>query len=415
MPNSHQYVLDWHAGASAQLEFYSPLGEKSDDNYQLKYTPPFRTTMRLAPEPRRIGPAELEDVNRPLNEVISNLTLESARGDADGNGAGAPQMGLLDRMTDVGQEMMNFLLPMQVARELSAAPSLFIEVGVDRALLDYPWELMHDGEDFLCLKHRVGRFVNITTGSAGPEPLRLELFNKAGSNLDRLRILIVSAPNPESREGIDYERLPDADAETRAINEVTKSLPGVEIVELSGDTATYDNVRAAARNGPYQIVHFNGHAHFDAATPAKSALVLHNRDISTRMLAAIFERTPPMLCFINGCETLRTAEWKDSYDVFGIGYEFLRTGAYVLGSRWKIGDVAAAEFARTFYSSLLSDRDSIGAAIRHARLACKSDDYPDDIAWASYVFYGDPRLCFRAQPRTIDLSDEPTRTAVGQS
>ena len=37
---------------------------------------------------------------------------------------------------------------------------VFLALGVDELLLDLPLELMHDGEDFLALKHPLGRFVN---------------------------------------------------------------------------------------------------------------------------------------------------------------------------------------------------------------------------------------------------------------
>ena len=77
---------------------------------------------------------------------------------------------------------------------------------------------------------------------------------------------------------------------------------------------------------------------------------------------------------------------------------FLETGAYLLGSRWKLSDNAAAAFAPAFYKYLLEDRKSVGEAVVLGRRACMkaTEADPGDIGWASYVYYGDPRVCFRA-------------------
>src|SRR5262249_36060093 len=114
----------------------------------------------------------------------------------------------------------------------------------------------------------------------------------------------------------------------------------------------------------------------------------------------------PILCFINACESalegapnacesaLEGAPDPSHLHVYNIGRWFLRTGAYLLGSRWKIHDLSAEAFARTFYRSLLKDAQPIGEAVRLARLACKQE-VPYDLGWASYVFYGDPRIRFK--------------------
>jgi CHAT domain-containing protein len=110
-----------------------------------------------------------------------------------------------------------------------------------------------------------------------------------------------------------------------------------------------------------------------------------------------FCKKPPVLFFVNGCESTvgrgEGTQWKNRYDIFGLARAFLETGSYLLGSRWKIGDQGAAEFAKAFYAELLQEKP-IGRAIREARCACKGAR-PDDFSWASYVYYGDPRLRFR--------------------
>lgn len=186
----------------------------------------------------------------------------------------------------------------------------------------------------------------------------------------------------------------EAEAETDAIIEAIGNVEGVTLNTLIGREATYNEVYKALRGQTFQIIHFNGHATFNEAMPRSSGLVLFDRDMPTGSIASFFGRNPPLLCFVNACETAKAAAWKNRHDIFGLASAFLNTGAYLLGSRWKIGDRAAAEFAKSFYTSLITNHKSIGAAVKNARIATKVAA-PDDFAWASYILYGDPRVCFR--------------------
>jgi CHAT domain-containing protein len=167
---------------------------------------------------------------------------------------------------------------------------------------------------------------------------------------------------------------------------------------LRGRDATYDNVFKALRQGRYQIVHFNGHAIFDEKNQHASALVLNDRNMTTGEVQRYLAKSPPILCFINACETAKigvSRGWKDRYDIFGLARAFLETGAYLLGSRWKVSDKAAAGFAKKFYTSLLKEGKPLGKAILEARKACREESPLDELAWANYTLYGDPRVCFR--------------------
>ena len=77
-----------------------------------------------------------------------------------------------------------------------------------------------------------------------------------------------------------------------------------------------------------------------------------------------------MLFFMNACETAAAAPgmpWERHYDIFGLARAFLETGAYLVGSRWKVGDEAAAAFASAFYKSLVQ-ASSLGRAVQNFNL-----------------------------------------------
>nr|MDP9106246.1 CHAT domain-containing protein [Candidatus Eremiobacteraeota bacterium] len=297
---------------------------------------------------------------------------------------------VLARAKMVGEMLYDLVMPTDVQADLRAG-DLYIEIGADERLLEYPWELLHDGEEFLCLKHLVGRFVNVDRApSLGVKPPGTWPEKK-------ITMLLISVPRPEDRNGETYEPLLAAEEETRQILEVLLPLKDEVEVNLLKD-ATFNDVFKAIKAKRYHVVHFNGHAYFDNHDQYKSSLVLEDRNMTTGVLRGFFAQAPPVFFFMNACETTATAgrgsEWRDQYEIFGLARAFLDTGAYLLGSRWKVGDDGALAFARAFYRLLVKERRSLGTAIRESRRACKEAMPADDLSWASYTFYGDPRLYF---------------------
>ncbi len=380
-------MIGWQAGSSAAVEVFSPMTGSGANVYQFKYTPPFRTTIRPAVSNLLLGPKELDPLKDALNALAT--AVRTARG------PGAPTAaadGLLGSAQEVGQMLFQLVIPRDVQADLRTE-NVFLEIGADEALLQYPWELLHDGDDFFCLKHLVGRFVNLTQGG----PVMLQRRANQWSE-DALEILIISVPRPQPRGARQYDPLVGAENETTAIVDALLPLGNaVRVSVLRGADATFGAVWNAIKTGRYHIVHFNGHAYF-SDEPYSSSIVLWDKDMSTGVLRMFFSNNPPVLFFMNACETAATAtagsEWKDSYEIYGLARGFLDTGAYLLGSRWKIEDAGALIFAKSFYAGVVNG-SPLGVAIRDARKACKAAMPPGDMAWASYLFYGDPRLYFR--------------------
>jgi hypothetical protein len=163
---------------------------------------------------------------------------------------------------------------------------------------------------------------------------------------------------------------------------------------LKNEKATWDNITAELRpENKYDIVHFCGHAHFDDDVPSNSKLIIHKDDLSTIDITQNLGRSNASLYFINGCESVMGASVVSRFNLYGLGKAFLSTGAYLLGSRSGIDDLAAAAFSISFYTQLLVYNKSLGESVLRARLACRNAS-PYTFDWASYVFYGDPRFRF---------------------
>lgn len=390
-----RYALGWYPGSSAQIELFRPE-ESQGGNYQLKYTSPMRPTLRPPSAPYLLGPAELDPINESLDALAA---AQGGRGGADPD-PGAPTApapaavaAMAARMAVLGDQLFVLMIPTELRPDLRVAGA-FLELGVDEMLLGYPWELMHDGEEFLCLKHNLGRFVNARQG-VGAGPARAST-PASGSDLS---VLIISVPKPNARGGgLPYRELPQVQAETTAVVAALQA-QGIAATLLAGQAAMYDAVVDALKRH-YDIIHFAGHGSFNQADPGSSSIALWDKDMRPGPIRGFFGRSAPTFCFINACESARVAGgaaapagWKERYDIFGIGRAFLETGSYLLGSRWPIADAPAAAFATEFYTQLLAEKP-LGEVVRAARVACQKASAGDDMAWASYIFYGDPRVRF---------------------
>ncbi|RXH15637.1 CHAT domain-containing protein [Bradyrhizobium guangzhouense] len=386
------FAIAWEAGASAQVELFSPDldGAAADNDYRFKFSPPMRRTLRPPITGLQLGDRELGPIVDRLNKLGEAL---DARRQPDGTAAAPAAAGnaILAKAQEAGTLLHTLIIPSDVQMELGSE-NLFLEIGIDEALLEFPWELLHDGTDFFGLTHSIGRFVNVSKATIPsqnrPEPIGIK----------PLSVLLISVPTPQPRQtatgNLIYQTLPGAVQET---DEITRAITALgsdaELDVLSGRGATWTAVAMALKSKRYHIVHYSGHAYFDNQKPMNSSLVLDDEDMATGAIKQ-FCKQPPVLFFINGCESGvgrgTGSAWKNRYDIFGLARAFLDTGAYLLGSRHQVGDGGAAMFAKSFYAQVLNEKP-IGTAVREARRACKT---AGDFVWASYVYYGDPRIRF---------------------
>jgi CHAT domain-containing protein len=406
------FVLDWFGGSSAVVDLQTEESNGSS-RYLLRYTSPFRPTMRAPRQELPAGQQDLDQIDTELDDFASRLggALRSGEGPPP-----APTLQEASELSELGQQIFEFVLPPVVRSDLRKR-DLFVELGTDEGLLHFPWELMHDGDEFVCLKHFVGRYVNLrrtpeVNGRPLPEP---------GSDLGEMRVLLVGVSSPRPHGDRRFDSLPAVDREMEAIMATLGGL-GVRYDYLGGPNATKRNVLRALRT-PYHIIHFSGHAAFDPQDPHRSALVLDDVDLSVGALTATLAEQHSVLFVVNACETARSGggepaessdplSWRDQYNIFGLARAFLENGAYLLGSRWKLPDESARRFTESFYGSLLGDGVPIGRAITQARAAVKDKAASDDFSWASYVYYGDPRVCFHAVPDDPPPAEAPALAAA---
>jgi CHAT domain-containing protein len=189
--------------------------------------------------------------------------------------------------------------------------------------------------------------------------------------------------------------LQGARLEGQRVLELVRSVPGCIVDQLYQEEATRPALMAAFSSGKYDVIHYAGHAEFDATSPAQSGIVCHNGVLLTGADVAGLANLPALV-FFNACESARVRKKGSAREdaktrverldqAVGLAEAFMRGGvANFLGTYWPVGDTAAEVFARDFYTGVLQG-NAIGTAIQAGRRAVSDLKSKD---WANYTFYG---------------------------
>src|SRR5262249_35626216 len=270
---SSRFTVRWSGGPSTSLEVGGGLRE----TVTVKYTPAFRAILRHpAAKLHNSAPAPSQD---SLNDLVQATSRARSRNVVTVSTPGAAAHSASRKIADlprvVGKRLFD-ILPRKIQGELRSR-GLFLELGLDEGLLGYPWELMHDGEEYCCLKHFVGRLVNTSLPTGLPQ----RTPDNWTKPLEQLRVLLVSVPEPDPRESRRYTNLNAVREEAKAVKSILKEIPGCEVVEVT--QPSYDNTEAAFDgSNRYHIVHFCGHGAFDGG--GQSQLILQDTDLSAYWL-----------------------------------------------------------------------------------------------------------------------------------
>lgn len=273
----------------------------------------------------------------------------------------------------IGGLIFSHLLTDQAREHLRGAPPGPLYLRLDEEVLQVPWELCHDGTEFLASRFQVGR--QVITGRALPPA------EDGAPRGDRLRVLLVADPT---------ETLSQVTTEAERLCELLDGAPNVEVTLMGGRSVR--RVPLLAALGEHDVVHFAGHSHYDAEHPERSGWRLHEGILTAEELSRL--RPAPALVFSNSCEAGATAEWSRAagFDrrAFGLGSAFLFAGVRnYIGTFWVVHDDESADFATACYRALASG-GSLGAALHTARENAKAAYGTRGLTWASYLLYGDP-------------------------
>lgn len=243
-------------------------------------------------------------------------------------------------------------------------------------LATVPWEFLYDP--------RAGEFLALSRLSPIVRYLELPLGEQTLAVKPPLRILAMVA-GPTDAPALDVER------EKARLEQAVQPLQAkgqVELVWLEGQS--WRALQAAMQAGPWHVLHFVGHAAFDAGSGEGSLLLAgddgRSASVNASQLAGLLaDHRTLRLAVLNACEGAKGSE-QSRFSSIAAG--LVRRGLpAVLAMQYAISDRAAIEFTASFYGALAAGLP-IDAATSEARKAI-------DLALSGSLEWGTPLLTMR--------------------
>ena len=287
-------------------------------------------------------------------------------------------------LSKTGQMLWNNLLTSQVKERLKASRSQNLEILIDEELINIPWELLYDGNNFLCLNFNLGRLVRSSTENS---PVQYRSFSSI------LKMLVLANPTNDLKssylEGVNIK------------NQLDKKR---DVVHIDFKSSRIDKHYVKKNLCDYDIVHFAGHCEYDSFEPKNSGWVLSEDKFSVEDVLSLGQAASlPSLVFSNGCFTADspyTADYKEKN--YSFARAFLSSGVrHFIGTMRKIQDPVSFQFSKEFYAQLISGKP-IGECVRLSRLSLMKEHGIGSLHWASYLLYGDPNfVLFKAKQKKV--------------
>jgi hypothetical protein len=279
----------------------------------------------------------LDETGRLLEDsVVNDQEIRAQLGETESryraSAAHLQQLGrfLFEWLDGNNARLRGLLQPMQ---------PLALNISVDAGLRHLPWELLHDGNDYLCA-HATRLFT----------PLRAVLDRRidVGTANRPLRILFMATSPDQVEPVLDFEQ------EEARILDATRRQPIELQVEESGSLEGLREQVESFPQGHFDIFHMTGHADLDDDIPVfiTEDPVGNKRLTRVEDLARVFSDSGrfPRLVFLSGC---RTGQSPDQGGLPSFSEALVAAGApAVLGWALPVGDPAATAAAGFLYDKL---------------------------------------------------------------
>ncbi|MDD4953745.1 MAG: tetratricopeptide repeat protein [Candidatus Omnitrophica bacterium] len=310
----------------------------------------------------------LAEIQRICQEITSLLNKPNS-----GNAQQDPAV--LKSLVKAGTLLWDQLLTKPVKDKLKSAPVSDLILSIDEELVDIPWELLYNGNNFLCLAFNLGRSVQ-TKKTVLPPQYRSSPFI--------LKMLILANPTDDLRsaydEGLDIK------------NQFDRKRASVRIDFKS---THIDKIYVKKNLRDYDIVHFAGHGEYSLDSPETSGWLLSDGIFSVQDILSIGSTgTLPALVFSNACNSAPAGGNLVDNDyqerAYSLASAFLFSGVrHYVGAIRRIEDPVSLVFAREFYSRLIAGK-SLGESLRLGRQRLIKEYGLASIHWGSYLLYGEP-------------------------
>ena len=333
-------------------------------------------------------PISIDNLRNRCNEVVDTLNSCNRNGNLSRD--------ILARLRDIGQTFRKELFTASVEETFKNSKAEHLVINMDDQLVQVPWELLHDGRQFLCQGFNLGRLVKTRQSISGG---KIRLLGHP------LKVLVLADPEGDLKSA--YE-------EGNQIRDYMERKRDLINVSFRSQDIPAEYVRQKIRY--FDFVHFAGHADYSPENPGKSGWRLSDGNLQAHEIKKMTDTGfMPALIFSNACQSARTDEWnlKSHFqnEIFGLANAFILSGVkHYIGTFWEVLDEPSKRFAIEFYRHLFESK-TVGEAVRLARLDLMDEYGEEAIVWASYLLYGDPTFNYMSHILPDEISDEPAEPA----
>lgn len=287
-----------------------------------------------------------------------------------------PQDAPLQQLADSGRKLFEIVLSQPIKDCIRKSRDTYLIFSIDEELMGLPWELMHDGREFLCLRFAMSR-------SVGRHEFKGAYYQPVRKQLKAM----VLAPSSTSI-GMSYnEGVAVINAFYTKREKVKASLQIMDI----GLKFLNDNFRGN------DIAHFVGQVDYNQFDSSKSGWSFFDGVFSSDRIRSIGRLGGlPYFVFSDAYQAGRPGTWpvKNSSrgETCDTAKAFLSSGTgHFIRTFWKMPDEARVAFVSEFYGQALAG-ETVGEAVRLARSKVISSFGKSSLAWATYSLYGDPAM-----------------------
>ena len=326
----------------------------------------------------------IEKIDARCHEMVEMLNTT--------NRSGQVSKKTLTRLREIGQIFYDELFSQSTKEKLRFSQAKYLQLTLDDQLVQIPWELLFDGNQFLCQRFCMGR--SVKTRQSLPTNNNRQVDNP-------LKLLLIADPrgdlNGAYQEGLQLRDYMDRYKDQFHVTSFF-------------DNVTPDTLKEKMRN--FDMVHFAGHADYQESNFSESGFRLTQKSLKASDIKRMAGAMPmPSLFFANACQSARTESWglNDQFEnkLYGLANAFLVSGVkHYVGTFCEILDEPSRKFALVFYEKIRQGIP-VGEAIQSARWALIKEFGEETIAWSSYILYGDPTAQYADHSPPAEIPDEP--------
>jgi CHAT domain-containing protein len=306
--------------------------------------------------------------NQPLRHYATSIAQFEVEATINQMRQSMRQTSFEEERLAVAQRIYTWLIA-DAATELANLPIDTLVFVLDGSLRNLPMAALHDGKKYLIEKYQI---------AIAPS---LEIYppqQTAGLSHPRAIIAGISKPNQQ------LDPLPGVEQE---ISTISSKVPATILLN---EDFTLNNLQEQLKNRSFSILHLATHAQFSSQVEDTFILAWNQKLNPQQLNTLLSEReldTPPMdLLVLSACQTAKG----DNRAILGLAGVATRSGTRsTLASLWTVNDASTTLLMQKFYTDLLSQKLTKGAALRQAQLhLLQQTEFNHPYHWAPFIIVG---------------------------